>query len=291
MLNAGGTYHYTLSTGSNAATQFTNCVFFQNTANKSGGALYLNPNSSLPLQTGLTNCTLFGNTAGTGGCLFNIAATAASNLSLLNCIARSNPSTDPNSRTFQNVGTFATLTFAHNLLDAVPCSQVTGGNGGLFCGNGNLAGQPGFVDAANGDFRLAVGSVARDAGLSNGAPAADFNGTPRPQGAGVDLGAFEALPGQLAPEGPLARMAEDVPAELTIFPNPTGSHAYLRTDEPMDGIVQFFSAEGQMVRQATVSSAVSELELKLDGLPGGMYLVRWFSGPRSLTGRLMIVRP
>jgi len=56
-----------------------------------------------------------------------------------------------------------------------------------------IAGDPGFVDAAGGDFHLREGSPAIDAGLDlRGAGVAeDFAGTPRPQGAGYDLGAYE----------------------------------------------------------------------------------------------------
>lgn len=50
---------------------------------------------------------------------------------------------------------------------------------------------PLFVDPAGGDFRLQAASPAVDAGsVETGAPA-DFDGLPRPQGAGFDMGAFE----------------------------------------------------------------------------------------------------
>ena len=49
-----------------------------------------------------------------------------------------------------------------------------------------------FVSAAEGDFRLAPGSAAIDAGTSMpGILDRDIEGTARPQGAGVDLGAYE----------------------------------------------------------------------------------------------------
>ncbi|GEM_PF-2525833 len=56
-------------------------------------------------------------------------------------------------------------------------------------GTGNISADPLFVDAGNGDYHLQVGSPARDAGTSAGAPPADLEGTPR-QGA-PDMGAFE----------------------------------------------------------------------------------------------------
>ncbi len=61
-----------------------------------------------------------------------------------------------------------------------------------------------FVDATAGDYRLREGSPARDAGWNQLAPAADLEGTPRPQGAVVDIGAYEApvsIPGDYNSDG------------------------------------------------------------------------------------------
>ncbi len=58
-------------------------------------------------------------------------------------------------------------------------------------GEGNLDLDPLFVDPENGDYRLQPNSPAIDAGTLDGAPQNDLDGTPRPQGAGIDMGAFE----------------------------------------------------------------------------------------------------
>jgi parallel beta-helix repeat protein len=48
-----------------------------------------------------------------------------------------------------------------------------------------------FVDSANRDLRLRAGSPAVDAGAHELAPKTDITGVQRPQGQGVDVGAFE----------------------------------------------------------------------------------------------------
>jgi predicted GH43/DUF377 family glycosyl hydrolase len=57
-------------------------------------------------------------------------------------------------------------------------------------GEGNISADPKFVDLVKGDYHLKGNSPAIDAGTSDGAPAADFEGDPRSMGA-VDMGADE----------------------------------------------------------------------------------------------------
>jgi len=53
------------------------------------------------------------------------------------------------------------------------------------------SGDPGYVSAATGDFHLTSGSPAIDAGDPTTTPIPDLEGTERPQGSAVDLGALE----------------------------------------------------------------------------------------------------
>ena len=48
-----------------------------------------------------------------------------------------------------------------------------------------------FVNPAGNDYHLKAGSPAINAGTSTNAPTQDLEGTPRPVGAGIDIGAFE----------------------------------------------------------------------------------------------------
>lgn len=63
--------------------------------------------------------------------------------------------------------------------------------------SGNITNaNPLFMDSNNRNYRLQVGSPAKDAGLNLGADVAfDFDGTSRPQGGAYDIGAFEYVSG------------------------------------------------------------------------------------------------
>ena len=58
-------------------------------------------------------------------------------------------------------------------------------------GQNDLNSDPAFVNAANDDYHLRSESPAKDAGLESAAAEFDMEGRARPQGDGVDLGAYE----------------------------------------------------------------------------------------------------
>ncbi len=83
--------------------------------------------------------------------------------------------------------------------------------------NGNITGDPGFVNESAGDYHLTAGSPAVNAGTPIGAPPDDINGAPRD--ATPDIGAYEfgAIPRPL-----LTVTAEALGARGAITSNPAG---------------------------------------------------------------------
>ncbi len=92
------------------------------------------------------------------------------------------------------------LTFQLVVAAAVPAAEVTADHNlvhpfnatdGEIQGADPVLEPPGCLDAGAADFHLGLTSPAIDRGSGVGAPATDYDGQTRPQGAGVDIGAFE----------------------------------------------------------------------------------------------------
>lgn len=58
-------------------------------------------------------------------------------------------------------------------------------------GPGSISVDPLFISTVNGDYHLQLESPCVDAGTSEAAPSVDFEGDPRPDGCGIDIGADE----------------------------------------------------------------------------------------------------
>lgn len=146
----------------------TNIRVFNNVVqgvNKNGIVLYAHP-SGTGTATGVTfmNNTVVGNTR--YGVRIDWTSTRASGVHVQNNIAWMNGYGN------WSVASGSAATEHHNL----------------------WGGDPRFVNAAAGDFRLRAGSPAIDTGSAAGAPPVDLAGIARPQGAGFDIGAFEFKP-------------------------------------------------------------------------------------------------
>ena len=177
-----------------ASPALTNCTFSGNTVNYGGGGLYCGSGSPV-----LTNCSFFGNIATSGGgmcgeygspvvtnCSFsgNIASYRGGGMccyyaspALTNCILWGDTAANSGGEIYTDSSSSPTVAY----------SCVQGG----YDGEGNIATDPLFVDAANGDLRLQAASPCIDTGTADGAPSTDILGVLRPQGAGYDMGAYE----------------------------------------------------------------------------------------------------
>jgi len=106
----------------------------------------------------------------------------------------------------------AEVSASHNLTHGVRDS------GSEIDGPGSSVADPGFVNAAAADFRLAAASPAIDAGTAQGAPTTDHASTARPAGKGLDIGAFERAEPAFTITGP-----DDLLASLLIDFPPRGA--------------------------------------------------------------------
>jgi hypothetical protein len=90
-----------------------------------------------------------------------------------------------------NADSFAgTNIIRNNIL--MPNPEAISGDGCAFDQRNNLTdGDPRFIDKEHGDVHLRDGSPAIGAGITDGAPATDFNGNPRTASARIDMGVYE----------------------------------------------------------------------------------------------------
>ncbi|HEX9003298.1 MAG TPA: choice-of-anchor Q domain-containing protein [Blastocatellia bacterium] len=189
-----------------------------NTANFDGGGLYNLGNATATL----INCTISGNT---GGASFNSGVVTAASAgetattTLNNCTVTANTGNNAigsfnlggatvttqlrntlvaaNSGNNFNIGANTALTSLGNNLDSDGTSGFPNGVGGNLVGTAGtpLNAQLGALANNGGTTQthaLNAGSPAINAGTNTGAPATDQRGISRPQGAAVDIGAFEA---------------------------------------------------------------------------------------------------
>ena len=174
-----------------ATPTFANCLFHTNKATEAGAVGIVDG------EPKFVNCTFAGNeaTIGTGGALFDTRGEAV----IQNCIIWGNKAAKPGTDEVFNVPASGSKTLA-------TYSAIKGG----WTGDGNIAIDPLFVDALNGDYRLKPTSPCRDKGQDASLPkdvadlSADGNTTEvlpkdlglkaRVNGDAVDMGAYEWHP-------------------------------------------------------------------------------------------------
>ena len=147
----------------------TNSVIAGNVGSVDGGGIYaqfFSPN--------IINCTVIGNSAATGGGLYSSGADySVSQPIIINSVLWGNTPEEINKDAYST--------------PTVSYCNVKGGYVGL----GNFAAAPLFIDSENGDYHLSLNSPCKDVGTALGAPNEDMDRNTRPQGSGIDVGAYE----------------------------------------------------------------------------------------------------
>ena len=174
----------------------------------------------------LTNNTITANAAGTAGGAGGIRMSSgsiygnggSSSLNLKNDIDWGNTDSYGNQQVVISVDGKSGTSNATINYSTVGLIQTMGG--GQYATDHVINQNPGFKDAAGGDYHLTENSPCIDTGTSAGAPTADIEGTLRPQGNGYDMGAYEYA---VAPvldikantqDGPI-RVTPDMPVSIT----------------------------------------------------------------------------
>jgi hypothetical protein len=146
------------------------------------------------------NIAIFNNTihqaTGHGGAGIYVTATAIENITVQNNVVAFGDDFWVGQITAGTAAIAAAVTADHNLVfGRTECSQAYPNCVELSeTMAGNTAADPLFVDAAGDDLHLSSSSPAIDSGVDIPSLAVDHDGNPRPQGAGMDMGAFETAP-------------------------------------------------------------------------------------------------
>jgi predicted outer membrane repeat protein len=178
----------------------TNCIF---TGNTFDGGMYSIAWAPFNSRLSVANSVFIRNSSVRGGGVYNNAVPAT----FVNCVFSQNTGTGDGYWPAQGGGYYqegGTSSMTNCILwgnTAAEGSEVFVATGTLtakyscmppgFGDAGTLYLDPLFVDATDGNVRLQTGSPCIDTGTAADAPATDIEGTPRPQGRGFDMGAYE----------------------------------------------------------------------------------------------------
>ena len=155
---------------------FTNCLFYENTAQGNGGVLAMYNDG----EADFFNCTMADNNSHNGGGA--IYAETNSDIVIRNCILyNSYDNGILHDDVYEGDGS-VTWTWTNSVYRSEALSSS--------CTNCSTV-DPGFTSASNDDYTIGSGSSAEDTGSADYAPSDDLLGVARPQGNGDDAGCYE----------------------------------------------------------------------------------------------------
>ncbi len=162
-------------------------------------------------------------------------------------------------------------------------------------GVGSLVADPLFSDWRGADFSLRDGSPAIDSGNPELAPTTDIVGTPRPQGAGFDLGAYEFVP-----VTSVTGKSGESSVSVAVYPNPFNDCLRLeyRLLHPVRVRVRIFNILGQeetrlvdaRLPAGTYHVFWHATDAAGKALPSGLYVLRFETGETTLTRKVLLLR-
>ena len=186
-VNGGGTCRY--ATNGSSSTFFKNCLFANNIATASGGAIYHDLSSTTSSFVAFSNCTFTKNTAGSqGSVIYTNGTNHASTMFIANSILWDNTGNEM----IYKVNTIY-LSISHSIYgdDGIDDGIANGSSGITVSLSIDL--DPKFTDAANGDFTLLSSSPGLNIGRNaSNSQTIDADGNPRLYNSGtIDLGPYE----------------------------------------------------------------------------------------------------
>ncbi|MBN2541921.1 right-handed parallel beta-helix repeat-containing protein [bacterium] len=157
-----------------------------------------------------------------------------------------------------------------------------------------------FINPSVYDLHLPSWSPAVDRGAAGGAPTVDFEGNPRPVGAGYDIGAYEYTPGGAINEG----LLKPENFEIIAYPNPFNCAISIEisgvgTDYnlSLQNQIKIFDITGKMVENLTPLCSLYPAPCSLllswspeAVIPSGVYFINVVMGENSLANKVVYLK-